>query len=261
MAAGAGLVVYRFTVGSRDLPCGHQRCRGSKNKNCLFHLCLLFGLYSTSIWAGSALRATICLFNAPCAIRLIWLLAQSSEANVFPDGTCAYTGRFDIHRRRWTRIGKPVGRSAISSISGSGYPEIAELPRIGGIDVIRIKPGAAGERRPVRIGADQFAQIGHAKLEDRPVVEFVGLDYAGLGISQRPDDRRREGGVYLQAGGVVERAQLARFLDAQLRAEPVGAALVAHQQHPQLVEPGIDFLAQQALLRREAPAVAGELVQ
>jgi hypothetical protein len=44
MAAGAGLVVHRFAVCRRNLPCDYQRCAGSKNKNCSSHLILLFSL-------------------------------------------------------------------------------------------------------------------------------------------------------------------------------------------------------------------------
>ena len=68
-----------------------------------------------------------------------------------------------------------------------------------------------------------------------PEIELVRLDDAGGGMLQRPDDGRHVRDVHLQAGGVVVRAQPARFLD-RAASRTSRRPSVAHQQHAQLIE-------------------------
>ena len=69
----------------------------------------------------------------------------------------------------------------------------------------------------------------------RRVVHLVGLDDAGIGVLDRPDHAGEHGRGHLQAGGALVGRELARLLDRELRAVPVGVLLVAIEQHAQLV--------------------------
>ena len=93
------------------------------------------------------------------------------------------------------------------------------------------------QRRPVGVLADDRAEIRHADLEVAPEVDLVGLDDARRSGSRSPRSCPAEHGDRdLQAGGVVVRRELARFVDRQLRAVPVGVLLVAGEQHAELVD-------------------------
>ena len=130
-----------------------------------------------------------------------------------------------------------------------------------GIHVFRVVLGAALQRRPVAVHAHHRPEVGHGHIEHGAEVQVVGLDHAGGGIAHGPDHRAQRGRVDLQAGGVVVRAQPARLVDGKLRAVPVGAALVAHQQNAQLVEAVGDLVAQQAGALLHGEVVTDHLVQ
>ena len=84
------------------------------------------------------------------------------------------------------------------------------------------RPGRSVERRPVGVVADHRAEIGHLHLEAAAEIHLVGLDDAGLRVLQRPDHAGEHRRGHLQAGGVLVGRELARLLDRELRAVPVG---------------------------------------
>src|SRR5215470_6781590 len=57
---------------------------------------------------------------------------------------------------------------------------VAELPRIAFVDLLRKESRAAGEWRPVRVGADDGTEIRHLYFQTSPEIHFVGFDDAGL---------------------------------------------------------------------------------
>src|SRR5262245_34554782 len=67
--------------------------------------------------------------------------------------------------------------------------EVLELPRVGVVDVFLEEPPAVLERRPVRVLADDLAQVGIGDIEHSAVVEVIGLYHAAAGILQHPDQR------------------------------------------------------------------------
>ena len=58
----------------------------------------------------------------------------------------------------------------------------------------------------------------------------------GLRILQRPDHAGEHRGGHLQAGGVLVGRELARLLDGELRAVPIGVLRVAVEQHAEFVD-------------------------
>ncbi len=94
------------------------------------------------------------------------------------------------------------------------------------------------------------------------MVHVVGLDDAGERVLECPHDagehRRRD----LQPGGVLMRRELAGLLDGELRAEPVGVAGMAVQQHAELVDAVDDLvLVEHVLVVGHVAAVAEHLVE
>src|SRR5260221_8738585 len=86
------------------------------------------------------------------------------------------------------------GADPVAPISArSRHPEILELPGIGGVDILGEKDAAILQRRPIAIGADDGAQIGHAYLEDAIEIHLVGLDDAGGRGFARPQQTPRGG--------------------------------------------------------------------
>ena len=72
-----------------------------------------------------------------------------------------------------------------------------------------------------------------------------------------PDEHRR---ADLDRGRVVVGRELARLVDVELRAVPVGALLVAHQQHAELVAARGDLVDDQALALLLVQVLPGDLV-
>ena len=81
-----------------------------------------------------------------------------------------------------------------------------------------------------------------------------------FGILHRPDDAGQHRRADLQAGGVVVGRELARLVDGELRAVPVGVLLVARQQHAELVDALGDLVDDHALALLLVQVLAGELV-
>src|ERR1700732_4149703 len=69
----------------------------------------------------------------------------------------------------------------------SGYAEILELPGIIRVEIFGEEDSAIEERRPVAIGADDGAEIGHADLEHAREIHLVRLDDPRVRILERPD--------------------------------------------------------------------------
>src|SRR6056297_3471746 len=118
----------------------------------------------------------------------------------------------------------------------SAHENVAELPGIVVIDILRIEPGMAVEWRPVRVGAYHRTEIRALDLEAAPVIHFVRLEDSGLRVFQRPDHAGYHGGSHLQPGGVLVGRDSARLLDRELRAVPIGISAVAVEQHAELVD-------------------------
>ena len=98
------------------------------------------------------------------------------------------------------------------------------------------KPGRSVERRPVGVEAVDRAEIGPLHLEAAAEIHLVGLDDAGLRVLQRPDHAGEHRRGHLQAGRVLVGRELARLLDRELRAVPIGVLAVAVEQHAELVD-------------------------
>ena len=80
------------------------------------------------------------------------------------------------------------------------------------------------------------------------------------GILHRPDDAAHHARGDLEAGRIVVGRELARLLDRELRAEPVGALGMAHEERAQLVHAFVDFIHQDPVLGLRFPVLAGDLV-
>src|SRR5688572_21823767 len=113
------------------------------------------------------------------------------------------------------------------------HSEILELPGIG-VHVAAEELGAALDRSPVAVDADEIAEVGPGDVEHDLVVELLGLEGAFAGIADRPDDPREHPRHHLEARRRVVRRDLSRLTDGEPRAVPIHALLRAHQQHAEL---------------------------
>ena len=124
-------------------------------------------------------------------------------------------------------------RSAAAALRPSHSPaDVLELPGIGGVQILGEQFAALVQRRPVGVLSDDRAQVGHADLERPPKSMSSGSTTPRSRIFHRPDHagERRDGD--LQAGGAVVGRELARLVDRQLRAVPVGVFLVPASSTP-----------------------------
>src|SRR5688572_19961725 len=172
--------------------------------------------------------------------------AQSWRSGPACPGTGCWA--MSAHGRRCARFAKPSTTTWSHRCSRTGRgpgtraapersdPDVLELPGIRLVQIFGEQPLAIMQRRPVRVGAFDGAEVRQADLEVAPEIHFVGLDQADVGILHGPDHSRQAGHRDLQAGGVVVRAELARLVDPQARAIPVRVLLVAGQQYAQLID-------------------------
>src|SRR5262252_856380 len=179
-----------------------------------------------------------------------------------PSTTPTYEARPRLARRPTPfKCNPPAAESAPAERrDGSSHAEVLELPGIALVDVLGEQPAAVLKRRPVAVLADHWPEIRHADLEVARKVHLVGLDDAAVGVLERPDDARQHGRADLDRGRVVVGREPARLLDVELRAVPVGALLVAHQQHAKLVAARGDLVHDQALALLLVKILTGDLV-
>src|SRR6185437_14923506 len=102
--------------------------------------------------------------------------------------------------------------------------------------------GPAGQRRPVGVLPDHRAKVVRLHLEAAPVIYLVSFDDALVRMLERPYHSGEYRARHLQSGGVLIRRKLARFIDGELRAVPVGVLLVAIEQHAELIDAVDDLM-------------------
>ena len=119
---------------------------------------------------------------------------------------------------------------------------------------------ASLQRIPVGILTEHLTQIGVGNLQHALEIHFFRIDDTGLRVLHRPHHRAEHAGRNLQAGGVVVRRQLARFINRQLGAVPVRALLVTEQQRAEFVKAFGNLITVKAPLFLPHPVAPGEFM-